>query len=58
VDDAARKVGTSEKDVHSRAAMQAARVVLGRLLDTAEEISLRGYRLAGMDELQTSAQSS
>jgi hypothetical protein len=38
--------------------MQAARVVLGRLLDTAEEISLRGYRLAGMDELQTSAQSS
>jgi len=52
VDDAARKVGGGESDRQTKSALQAARVVLGRLLETAEEISLRGFRLAGMDELQ------
>jgi signal transduction histidine kinase len=52
VDAAARKVGGNEKDLNTRNALQAARTVLSRLLDTAQEISLRGFRLAGMDELQ------
>lgn len=55
VDDAARKVGRGEGDVQARSALQAARTVLGRLLETAEEVSLRGYRLAGMDELQNTS---
>jgi signal transduction histidine kinase len=55
VDDAARKVRSDEKDIQARSALQAARTVLSRLLDTAEEISLRGYRLAGMTELQNTS---
>jgi PAS domain S-box-containing protein len=58
VDDAARKVGSNEKDGQSESPLQAGRTVLSRLLDTAEEISLRGYRLAGMAELQNSRQDS
>ena len=54
VDDAARKVASKNRNTN---ALQAARTVLGRLLDTAEEISLRGYRLAGMDELQNTRRS-
>jgi len=52
VDDAARRLATQERDVHAATALRAARTVLGRLLDTAEEISLRGFRLAGLDSLQ------
>jgi PAS domain S-box-containing protein len=55
VDDAAKKVGPASDDREARNALEAARTVLGRLLDTAEEISLRGYRLAAMDELQNPA---
>ena len=55
VDEAARRVGRQEKDVQSRSALQAARTVLGRLLNTAEETSLRGYRLAGMESLQNTS---
>jgi PAS domain S-box-containing protein len=58
VDDAARKTRGDEKDVQARAALQAARTVLSRLLDTAEEISLRGYRLSGMAELQNTSSGS
>ena len=56
VDEAARKFGAGEKELHARNAISAGRTVLGRLLDTAEEISLRGYRLAVMDEAQNSKQ--
>jgi PAS domain S-box-containing protein len=52
VDEAAKKVGPSEESGESQNALQAARTVLNRLLETAQEISLRGYRLAAMDELQ------
>jgi PAS domain S-box-containing protein len=52
VDDAARKLASQERDVHAGTALKAARTVLGRLLDTAEEISLRGFRLAGIDNFQ------
>lgn len=55
VDDAARKVGGKEIDRHAKSALRAARTVLGQLLDTAEEISLRGFRLAAMDEFQNTA---
>lgn len=55
VDDAARKVGAEEKDPQARSALQAARTVLGRLLETAEEMSLRGYRLAGMESIQNAS---
>jgi PAS domain S-box-containing protein len=55
VDDAAKKVGATEKDPQARSALQAARTVLGRLLETAEEISLRGYRLAGMESIQNAS---
>ena len=55
VDDAARKVGPAGNDREARNALKAARTVLRRLLDTAEEISLRGYRLAAMDTLQNPA---
>ena len=55
VDEAARKVGTDDKDPQSRSALQAARTVLARLLETAEEVSLRGYRLAGMESLQNTS---
>ena len=58
VDDAARKVVDNDKDGQFESTRQAARTVLSRLLDTAEEISLRGYRLAGMAELQNSRQDS
>lgn len=55
VDEAAKKVDADEQDRQAKNALQAARTLLARLLDTAEEISLRGYRLAGMDELQNPA---
>lgn len=47
-------VRASERDELSGdpAGLTAARTVLNRLLDTAEEISVRGYRLAAMDEFQ------
>jgi PAS domain S-box-containing protein len=56
VDDAARKVGINERGPQSVSTREAARTVLARLLDTAEDISLRGYRLAGMAELQNPRQ--
>jgi hypothetical protein len=56
VDEAARKFGAGEKELHARNANSAGRTVLGRLLDTAEETSLRGYRLAVLDEAQNSKQ--
>ena len=57
VDNAARNIGGDEKEASTRAALNAARTILGRLLNTAEEVSLRGFRLAGMDELQNTRRS-
>lgn len=54
VDVAARNVLLGDDGKRDEAVSKAARSVLNRLLDTAEEISVRGYRLAGMDELQNS----
>jgi PAS domain S-box-containing protein len=54
VDDVAVKVAFRERNGHSPPALQAGRTVLSQLLETAEEISLRGYRLSGMAEPQNS----
>jgi hypothetical protein len=57
VDAAVQKVSKTDDLRSDESSLRAARAVLNQLLDTAEEISVRGFRLAGMDELQNSAQS-
>jgi PAS domain S-box-containing protein len=49
---AARTAPVDETNQDDGVARKAGRVVLAQLLDTAEEISVRGYRLAAMDNLQ------
>ena len=51
---AAREVPIREDDANAAVAREAGEGVLGRLLETAQEISIRGFRLASMDELQNS----
>jgi PAS domain S-box-containing protein len=49
---AAKRVKVDDRLLDADLARRAAEKVLMQLLDTAEEISVRGYRLAGMDEIQ------
>ncbi|HEX2722931.1 MAG TPA: PAS domain-containing sensor histidine kinase [Gemmatimonadaceae bacterium] len=53
----AKKVPLKDSSPDAAVARKAGQVVLTRLLDTAEEISVRGFRLASMDELQNNRES-
>jgi signal transduction histidine kinase len=52
-----KRVSSGNDFQRDETSLRAARSVLNRLVDTAEEISVRGFRLAGIDELQNSTES-
>jgi hypothetical protein len=56
VEDKAKEISGDDAAARDDASLRAARSVLNRLLETAEEISVRGFRLAEMDDLQNKGQ--